>query len=66
MTQPRNWQKSTFSGGGPGNECVELACVEASLLLREGDEPARALTVRPTALAALLRHLRVDAPGACK
>ncbi|MEV6481158.1 DUF397 domain-containing protein [Streptomyces sp. NPDC051576] len=25
MTTPANWQKSSFSGGGEGNDCVELA-----------------------------------------
>jgi Domain of unknown function (DUF397) len=48
------WQKSSFSGPGDGNECVELAHSEASLLLRESDDPARILSVTPTGLAALL------------
>ncbi|MDH6625233.1 hypothetical protein M2271_003037 [Streptomyces sp. LBL] len=55
------WQKSSFSGPGDGNECVELAHGEASLLLRESDDPARILSVTPTTFAALLDHLR-DAP----
>ncbi|MFI6405326.1 DUF397 domain-containing protein [Streptomyces sp. NPDC050548] len=25
MPQPRHWQKSTFSDGGEGNTCVEIA-----------------------------------------
>ncbi|MFC8199122.1 DUF397 domain-containing protein [Streptomyces sp. NPDC057298] len=25
MQTPGNWQKSSFSGGGDGNACVELA-----------------------------------------
>jgi hypothetical protein len=53
MTQ---WQKSSFSGGANGNECVELAHGEATLLLRESDDPARIITVTPTALAALLQQ----------
>jgi len=57
------WQKSSFSGPGDGNECVEVACSEASLLLRESDEPPRILTVGTSALAALLCHLQVDASG---
>ncbi|NUP20691.1 MAG: DUF397 domain-containing protein [Streptomyces sp.] len=52
MTQ---WQKSSFSNGHDGAECVELAHGETSLLLRESDDPARILTVTPTALAALLQ-----------
>lgn len=56
------WQKSSFSGGGDGNECVELAPGESSLLLRESDEPDRILLVTHHGLAALLHHLRVNRP----
>ncbi|MDQ0788136.1 DUF397 domain-containing protein [Streptomyces sp. B3I8] len=63
MTQ---WQKSSFSGPGDGNECVELASEERLTLLRESDEPDRILGVGPGALAALLRHLHVDALGGRK
>lgn len=55
MTQ---WQKSSFSGGGDGNECVELGHGEVTLLLRESDDPARILPVPATALAALLRDIQ--------
>ncbi|MEU6822592.1 DUF397 domain-containing protein [Streptomyces atriruber] len=54
MTQ---WQKSSYSGGGEGNECIELAKEEHELLLRESDEPDHILTLAPHALAALLRGL---------
>ncbi|WP_460067765.1 DUF397 domain-containing protein [Streptomyces sp. YKOK-I1] len=56
------WQKSTYSGGADGNECVELAATDAALLLRESDTPTRTLPLTPTALAALLTHLRPDRP----
>ncbi|MEW2388739.1 DUF397 domain-containing protein [Streptomyces venezuelae] len=49
-----DWQKSTFSGGGDGNECVELARDESNLLLRESDDPDRILTLTPAALSALI------------
>jgi hypothetical protein len=49
------WQKSTYSGGAAGNECVELAHGEGELLLRESDYPARILPLTPTGLAALLQ-----------
>jgi len=62
MAQPLNWQKSSFSGGGPGNECVELAAVNGEPLLRESDEPAQMLSVTPTGLAALLHHLQANRP----
>ncbi|MEU9955714.1 DUF397 domain-containing protein [Streptomyces sp. NPDC050982] len=56
------WQKSSFSGGGDGNECVELAPGDSSLLLRESDEPDRILPVTHHGLAALLHHLRANRP----
>ncbi|MEV2210782.1 DUF397 domain-containing protein [Streptomyces sp. NPDC050997] len=56
------WQKSSFSGGADGNECVELAHGQASLLLRESDDPVRILSVGPTGVAALLDHLRDATP----
>ena len=52
------WQKYLYSGGGPGNECVELARAEPSLLLRESEEPGRVLALRADALAGLLRYVR--------
>ncbi|MFJ4829544.1 DUF397 domain-containing protein [Streptomyces sp. NPDC088747] len=57
MTQ---WQKSSFSGGADGNECVELARGEATLLLRESDEPDRILPVSRDALAGLLRKIHAN------
>ncbi|MFI6933724.1 DUF397 domain-containing protein [Streptomyces sp. NPDC050287] len=52
------WQKSSFSGGGDGDECVELACGESSLLLRESDDPTRILPVTRDALVALLKSVK--------
>ncbi|MEU4872927.1 DUF397 domain-containing protein [Streptomyces sp. NPDC021608] len=55
-----NWQKSTFSGGGEGDTCVELAAspADAALHLRESEEPGVALTTGPAALAHLLAGIR--------
>lgn len=52
------WQKSSFSGGGDGDECVELAHAEESLLLRESDDPDRILPVSRDSLVALLRLVK--------
>ncbi|MDQ0812273.1 hypothetical protein QFZ63_003987 [Streptomyces sp. B3I7] len=52
------WQKSSFSSGSDGANCVELARAEPWLLLRESEEPERVLAVRADALAGLLRHVR--------
>ncbi|MFI5795208.1 DUF397 domain-containing protein [Streptomyces sp. NPDC051677] len=60
MNHALHWQKSTFSGGGEGNTCVELAVspAPATLHLRESDTPAALLTTTPTALAHLLAGIR--------
>lgn len=52
------WQKSTYSGGAAGNECVELAYSEGKLLLRESEDPARPLSTTPEGLRSLLGHIR--------
>jgi hypothetical protein len=57
-----HWQKSSFSGPGDGNECVELARNEKTLLLRESDAPTRILPVTPDGLAALLKQIRTGRP----
>ncbi|MEW1828472.1 DUF397 domain-containing protein [Streptomyces sp. NPDC088196] len=51
------WQKSSFSSGSDGANCVEVALSEGELLLREGDDPGRTLCVVCTGLAGLLHHL---------
>ena len=58
MTIPDNWQKSSFSGSGDGNNCIELATTPTTLHLRESETPATLLTTTPTALAALLHGIR--------
>ncbi|UUU23535.1 DUF397 domain-containing protein [Streptomyces sp. DSM 40750] len=55
MTQ---WQKSTFSSGTDGSNCVELADSGTGVLLRESDDPTRIVPVAPNALAALIRGIR--------
>lgn len=54
------WQKSSYSGGGDGDECVEIAHRNGLLLLRESDEPTRILPVSRDSLAALLKQIRAD------
>ncbi|MEV6499660.1 DUF397 domain-containing protein [Streptomyces prunicolor] len=52
------WQKSSFSNGNDGANCVEVAASGGELLLRESDDPIRTLLLTPTTLVALLRRLR--------
>ncbi|MGH1555739.1 DUF397 domain-containing protein [Streptomyces sp. L7] len=58
MATLNNWQKSSFSGGGEGNACVELAATPTTIHLRESDTPDTALTTTPTPLAQLLQAIR--------
>jgi hypothetical protein len=61
MTAPIKWQKSSFSGGGEGNDCLELAAAPTTLHLRESDDPTTVLTTTPTSLAHLLHGIRAGA-----
>jgi len=63
MTTPDNWQKSSFSGGGDGNACVELATAPGTIHLRESDTPATHLTTTPTSLSHLLHHIKTGRLG---
>ncbi|MCW8101969.1 DUF397 domain-containing protein [Streptomyces tauricus] len=63
MTTPDSWQKSSFSGGGDGNACVELATEAHTIRLRESDTPSIELTTSPTPLAHLLHGIRSGALG---
>ncbi|MFD8737696.1 DUF397 domain-containing protein [Streptomyces sp. NPDC059618] len=58
MTTPDNWQKSSYSGPGDGDSCVELASTPATLHLRESDDPTVVLTTTPTPVGHLLRAIR--------
>ncbi|MFJ4423094.1 DUF397 domain-containing protein [Streptomyces bobili] len=61
MTAPKNWQKSSFSGGGDGDNCLELASTPTTFHLRESDTPATILTTTPTPLTHLLDAIRAQA-----
>ncbi|WP_371670998.1 DUF397 domain-containing protein [Streptomyces sp. NBC_00289] len=58
MEHALNWQKSTFSGGGEGNTCVEVAATPTAVQLRESDSPAVELTTDIAPLAHLIRGLK--------
>ncbi|MEV1062935.1 DUF397 domain-containing protein [Streptomyces sp. NPDC050263] len=61
MNAPDNWQKSSFSGSGDGNACLELASTLTTLHLRESDTPTTVLTTTRGPLAHLLVGIRTDA-----
>ncbi|EHN79132.1 DUF397 domain-containing protein [Streptomyces coelicoflavus] len=59
MTTPDNWRKSSYSGGGDGNNCVEIATRAHAVAVRDSKTPARAtLTFPPEAFAPFLDTLK--------
>lgn len=54
MSKSMTWQKSSFSGGGDGNSCVELAATAGLIRLRESDDPGTELAITPAQLDQLL------------
>jgi uncharacterized protein DUF397 len=58
MAQQPTWQKSSFSGGGEGNSCLELATAPTGPPLRESDDPTTILTTTPARLTALLSAIK--------
>ncbi|MET9367976.1 DUF397 domain-containing protein [Streptomyces griseoflavus] len=43
------WRKSSYSGPGDGNECVEIATSPTHTAVRDSKAPARATLTFPTA-----------------
>ncbi|MCX5204130.1 DUF397 domain-containing protein [Streptomyces sp. NBC_00237] len=60
MPSTNNWQKSSFSGTGDDNNCVELAASATSshLHLRESEDPGVVLTTGPAPLHSLLKAVK--------
>jgi hypothetical protein len=55
------WRKSSYSGPGDGNECVEIAATTLHVAVRDSKAPARAtLTFPPEAFAPFLEALKKD------
>ncbi|MET8098246.1 DUF397 domain-containing protein [Streptomyces sp. NPDC005236] len=63
MSTPDNWQKSSYSGPGDGDSCVELASTPAALHLRESDAPEAVLTTTATPVGLLLQAIRTGTMG---
>ncbi|MCH5671558.1 DUF397 domain-containing protein [Streptomyces sp. CME 23] len=63
MTTPENWRKSSYSGPGDGNECVEIATTPTHTAVRDSKTPARATLAFPTpAFATFLDALKKRQP----
>ncbi|WP_328749018.1 DUF397 domain-containing protein [Streptomyces sp. NBC_00285] len=54
-----NWRKSSHSGGGEGDACVEIANVHPRIAVRDSKTPSRATLSFPApAFTALIDHLK--------
>lgn len=52
------WRKSSFSGGGTNDECVEVALVGDTTAMRDSkNRTGEVLLLPPTAWTSLLTHL---------
>ncbi|MEU7410652.1 DUF397 domain-containing protein [Streptomyces sp. NPDC042638] len=49
MPTPGTWQKSSYSGGGQGDACVEVADLGTHISVRDSKAPARAVLTFPAA-----------------
>ncbi|MFJ5897364.1 DUF397 domain-containing protein [Streptomyces sp. NPDC093064] len=63
MEQVIRWQKSSFSGGGDGNTCVEIADLHTRIAVRDSKAPARATLSFPAAAFATFRDSLKTAKG---
>ncbi len=62
MPTPTQWQKSSYSGGGEGNDCVEIAHRHPHIAVRDSKAPARAVLTFPApAFTAFLAALKTPA-----
>ncbi|GAA2336528.1 DUF397 domain-containing protein [Streptomyces violaceusniger] len=61
MSSPATWRKSSFSGNGEDNHCVELLPVDGKIKLRESDTPADILTTTPGGLRTFIRAVKAGA-----
>ncbi|MZE75890.1 DUF397 domain-containing protein [Streptomyces xinghaiensis] len=55
---PTRWQKSTYSGGGDGNHCLELAEGREAIKVRESDDPGVVVMTTPGSLRSLMRGIK--------
>lgn len=59
MDIPDNWRKSSYSGPGDGNSCVEIANHRTRIAIRDSKNPAQGtLAFPPTAFATFIEALK--------
>ncbi|WP_210579120.1 DUF397 domain-containing protein [Streptomyces sp. GESEQ-4] len=61
MIAPAQWKKSSFSGGGEGNDCVEIGHLHTRVAIRDSKTPAQGTLSFPTgAFTAFISSLKAD------
>lgn len=59
MTTHTQWKKSSYSGGGEGNDCVEIATLPDRIAVRDSKAPAHGtLTVPAEAFTPFIEALK--------
>ncbi|MFI2202445.1 DUF397 domain-containing protein [Streptomyces sp. NPDC020192] len=64
MNQAIRWRKSSYSGGGDGNTCVEVADFDTHIAIRDSKAPARATLAFPAGSFILFVEALKTATGA--
>jgi hypothetical protein len=61
VTTPDVWRKSSYSGGGDGNNCVEIAHLRTHIAIRDSKAPATpALSIPAATFATFINALKAD------
>ncbi|OIJ86840.1 DUF397 domain-containing protein [Streptomyces colonosanans] len=64
MTTPDTWRKSSYSGGGDGNNCVEIATTSTQVAIRDSKDPAQGtLAFPPADFTLFIESLKVASQG---
>ncbi|MGC9535462.1 DUF397 domain-containing protein [Streptomyces sp. UG1] len=65
MSTPDNWRKSSYSGGGDGNACVEISDRPTHISIRDSKAPAKAILTFPAgAFTLFMEALKTPHPSA--
>ncbi|BFO14538.1 DUF397 domain-containing protein [Streptomyces sp. KM77-8] len=59
-----NWRKSSYSGAGDGNSCVEIAGRQSRIAIRDSKTPAHGtFSIPAEAFTIFLEALKTRSPG---
>ncbi|MFI1421012.1 DUF397 domain-containing protein [Streptomyces sp. NPDC020731] len=67
MTTSENWQRSSYSGSGDGNNCVEIAPSPTHTAIRDSKHPTHGpLSFPAPAFSAFVEALKSGSPPASR